>query len=82
METITIKIKGKENLPFFLDLMRNLHFVSEVELEDKKSADPLTVNDAPIKWAQQTPDIHDFFGIWKGRDISLSDLRRKAWKRN
>ena len=32
--------------------------------------------------ADTEPDDHDFFalaGLWEGRDIELSSLRKKAW---
>ncbi len=81
METITIKIEGKENLPFFLNLLRKLNFVCEFELKDEELGHTLTVNDAPIEWAVKTPDINDFTDIWSGRNITLEELRNRAWKR-
>lgn len=36
----------------------------------------------PILWGKGKPDISDFAGIWKDKDITIETLREKAWKRN
>ena len=38
--------------------------------------------DLPIVWGKGKPDISDFAGIWKDKNITLETLREKAWKRN
>ena len=82
METITIKIEGKDNLPFFINLLRKLNFVVDIKTDNNIEVSPQNIKDASVEWAQNTPDISDFSGIWKGRNITLEELRLKAWKRN
>jgi len=82
METITIKIEGKDNLHFFLDMLRKLNFVKDIELNNNTTISPLNIRDAPVEWAKNKPDILDFAGIWKENNITLDELRKKAWKRN
>lgn len=38
--------------------------------------------DLPIIWGEGKPDIMDLAGIWKDKNITLEQLREKAWKRN
>jgi len=37
--------------------------------------------DLPITWPENKPNPDDFFGIWKDRNITLEEIREKAWKR-
>jgi hypothetical protein len=70
----TVEIPASRRI--FLDLP--LEFpVGQAKVEIKVSlAEELTVNSDVF-----APDLQDAFGIWKDRDISLSTIREKAWKR-
>lgn len=82
METITIKIKDKKNAVFFLDLINKFNFIVDVKM-NKLNFTPSDNNKiAPIDWAESEPSISDFSGIWSGRNITLGEIRNKAWKRN
>ena len=35
-----------------------------------------------VREPQEETKIEKLFGIWKDRDITLKDLREKAWKKN
>jgi len=39
-------------------------------------------NNLPIIWGEGDPNINDFAGIWKDKEITSNQLREKAWKRN
>jgi hypothetical protein len=83
METLIIKIKDKENLPFLFNLLNKLNFISEVQTKPLQKNKPLLkYQEAPIIWAKSKPSINDFTGIWKDRNITLKKLRDKAWNRN
>jgi hypothetical protein len=68
---ITIKDNGKADI--VLRLLRELPFV-EIEGDIKK---------APRRAVKKGKgDLSDLFGIWEARNVSSSDLRKKAWDRN
>jgi len=81
MDTITIKIEGPENVSFFLNLLQKFNFIKETSV-NKKKALPKKIIEAPIEWANKTPSIDDFSGIWSDRTVTLDDIRAKGWKRN
>ena len=68
MGTITVKIKNRKKLQHFLDLINDLDYV---EVLPEKS------NHKKLKEA----DLFSIVGMWEGRDISLQDIRDKAWRR-
>jgi hypothetical protein len=83
METIIIKVDNKKNTSFLLKLLRRLNFVADIQHNTNPTNDSITKQpSAPIEWAESTPDFSDFTGIWKGREVTLNQLREKAWKRN
>jgi hypothetical protein len=82
METLTIKIRNKENLKFIKDLLNKFDFVSEVKEQQSLESDLRSrYKELPIVWGYGKPQINDFAGIWKGRDITLKQIRERAWKR-
>lgn len=64
---ISIKIKDNLKAQTILSLLKDLPYV---ELEIKK---PKVIN--------SKHNLNDLFGLWKDRDISAKELRRKAWQR-
>jgi len=63
---IDIKDKSKENI--VVSLLRELSFI---EFKELRKADKI----------RRTSDFRKLFGIWKGRKITIDDLRQKAWQR-
>lgn len=53
-------------------LLRFLKEINFVHIE-KKAEDVLPRSESNFK---------ELFGIWKNRDISLNEIRNKAWNRN
>lgn len=82
MDTITIKIEGRENVSFFISLLERFNFIKEITVNKKKAKQNANIEDAPIEWAEKRPSIEDLTGIWSDRNITLDELRTKAWKRN
>ena len=64
MDTITIKIEGSENVSFFITLLKKFNFIKEVTINKKKTIQNITIEEAPIEWAEKHPSINDFSGIW------------------
>jgi len=82
MDTITIKIEGRENVSFFISLLERFNFIKEITINKKKAKKTTNIEDAPIEWAEKHPSIEDFTGIWSDRSITLDEIRNKTWKRN
>jgi hypothetical protein len=82
MDTITVKIEGKENVSFFINLLERFNFVKEVSVNKKNKKRSKKAQNPPIEWAVQEPSINDFSGIWEDNSITMEEIRAKAWKRN
>ena len=82
MDTITIKIEGRENVSFFISLLEKFNFIKEITVNREKTLSNKGIEDAPIEWAVKHPSIDDFTGIWRERSITLNDIRTKGWERN
>jgi hypothetical protein len=82
MDTITIKIKGNENVSFFLHLLQKFNFIKEIKLNKKKTVSNNIIEGAPIEWADKKPLIDDFTGMWSNNHTTLNEIRSKGWKRN
>jgi hypothetical protein len=63
---IDIKDKSKENI--VVSLLRELSFIEFKELGKANKI-------------RRASDFRKLFGIWKGRKVTLYDLRQKAWQR-
>ena len=81
METITIKIEGRENVSFIISLLQKFNFIKEITVNKKKVLQNIGIEEAPIEWAVNQPSIGDFKGIWSDRSVTLNDLRTKGWER-
>jgi hypothetical protein len=82
MDTIKLKIEGHENVTFFISLIQRFNFIKEISVNKGKSIQNKGIEEAPIEWAEMSPSIDDFTGIWDDRTITLNDIRNKGWKRN
>jgi hypothetical protein len=70
MEQIIIRVKNKDKARLLFDLLRSLDFVETVE----------TTNEFPNKASDEA--FFALAGLWKDRDVTQEDLRRKAWPRH
>ena len=52
-------------------LMSVLNEISFIEIEQEKKK---------TLGRSKQADLRKLFGLWKDRDISLSDIRKKAWR--
>ena len=77
MPQLIIKYKSKKTLEILNSLAEYLNFVVEpcIEPNVKKNAKK---SDLPIQFAEK-PDVLALAGIWKGRTITLEELRKDAW---
>ena len=68
MDQILIDIKDKSKAHIVVDLLKELSFIEFRELDKANKIGKVT-------------DFRELYGIWKGREVKLDDLRQKAWQR-
>ncbi len=66
MQHIILKVKDESKLNVLIQFLKNIDFI---EIEEEK-----------VDNQKGTKSIEVLFGIWKKRNISLQDIRKKAWK--
>ena len=66
MQHIILKVKAESKLNVLILFLRYIDFI---EIEEEK-----------VDNQKCTKSIEVLFGIWKKRNISLRDIRKKAWK--
>jgi len=68
MSKILIDINDESKKDIVISLLKEFSFLEFHELDKEEKV-------------KKTSDLRKLFGIWKEREINLSDLRAKAWKR-
>jgi hypothetical protein len=68
MQRLIIHIKDDAKLNALITLLKEISFIEVVR--EEKGASGLT----------RKGDLRKLFGIWENRDISLADIRQKAWR--
>lgn len=68
MQRLIIHVKDDAKISALITLLNEINFI-EVEREEKGASG-----------LSRKGDLRKLFGIWKNRDISLADIRRKAWR--
>jgi cell division inhibitor SulA len=68
MDKILINIKDKSKTHIVISLLKELSFIEFRELGKASKTG-------------KASDFRELFGIWKGRKVTLGDLRQKAWQR-
>ena len=73
MTRLHIKIKDADKAIIVLNLLKELPFVEIEKSEDGKTLKPVR---------KGKEGLADLFGLWEGREVSLGDIRKRAWARN
>lgn len=73
MPEVTIQYKNDKTLQVLMDIAKYFDFTIKTTRKGGKSKSKL-----PIEFAEY-PDITALAGIWKGKDITIEDLRKDAW---
>ncbi len=68
MDKILINIKDKSKAHIVISLLKELSFIEFRELGKASKTG-------------KASDFRELFGIWKGKEVTLDDLRQKAWQR-
>jgi len=72
MNRLHINIKDDNKASIVLNLLKELPFV-EIESDAEKVAGRVV--------RKGSGSLADLFGIWEHRNITLKDIRKKAWDR-
>jgi hypothetical protein len=68
MQRLVIHVKDDAKLNALMSVLNEINFI-EVVKEGKGSSG-----------LSRHGDLRKLFGIWENRDISLADIRQKAWR--
>jgi hypothetical protein len=68
MQRLVIRVKDDAKLNALMSVLNEISFI-EVEREEKVASR-----------LSKHGDLRKLFGIWENRDISLADIRQKAWR--
>ena len=64
---IVIDVSNEEKAKNLIDMLKDIPYVKNIKIESKKK--------------KRKPDFEAVFGIWKDRNITLKDVREKAWRK-
>ena len=73
MTRLQIRIKDNRKAIIVLNLLKELPFVEIEERADEETGNPSKGGKGGVA---------DLFGLWENREITLSDIRKRAWARN
>ncbi len=90
---LLMPFSGNKKLDIFLSLYKSFTDLNkpvfettqkQVENNYTKHVSKLKTKykDLPIEWGEGEPNINDFVGIWENKNITLKQIRDKAWTRN
>jgi len=62
----------------FIEFAKNLNFIINIEpIKQKKSTKTISEKDIPLP--KKTGDFTELFGLWNDNDITIEQIRAKAW---
>ncbi len=64
---IVIDISNEDKAKHLIDILKDIPYVKNIKVETKKK--------------KKKPDFKSVFGIWENREISVEDIRAKAWRK-
>jgi len=68
MQRLIIHIKDDKKINALITLLKEINFI-EVERDNKRASG-----------LSKKGDLRKLFGLWENRDISIADIRKKAWR--
>lgn len=75
MPEVVIKYKNSRTLQVLQDIAKYFDFVvSDLAKQDATKK----TNSLPVTYSKN-PDVKALSGIWKNKEITLEELRKKAW---
>ena len=68
MQKFTIHVKDETKVDALISLLKELNFVEIVTQKAMRSR------------ISQKGNLRELFGIWENHDITIADIRKKAWR--
>jgi hypothetical protein len=68
MQKIVIHVKDDKKINSLISFLNEINFI-DVESQEKE-----------IAKKSGKGDLRKLFGIWRDRDMTLADIRKKAWR--
>ena len=62
---IVINVVSEEKAKHLIEILKEIPYVKDIKVESEKK--------------EGKPDFESIFGIWKDRDITIENIRKKAW---
>ncbi len=62
---IVINVVSEEKAKHLIEILKDISYVKDIKVESEKN--------------KGKPDFESVFGIWKDRDITIENIRKKAW---
>ncbi len=62
---IVIDISDKRKAQHLIDILKDIPYINNIQVKEEKK--------------KGKPDFNSVFGIWKDKDITLEEIRKKAW---
>jgi hypothetical protein len=78
MPEVVVKYKGQKALKALRDVAKAFDMEIELPASKEELPNPEKYKYLPIQFAEN-PDFTVLAGIWKDRDITQEELRKKAW---
>ena len=82
MKTIEVTVKNEKDLEFLKKVLNQLECVDSVDSNKKKSLSKNQKLKKAISFSEKKDGLKDLIGIWKHSDVTLDEIRKKAWERN
>ena len=68
MQRIVINVKDDKKINALVSFLSEINFIDVEKEKKRKSA------------ASRKGDLRKLFGIWSAREITITDIRKKAWR--
>ncbi len=62
---IVIDISDERKAQHLIDILKDIPYINNIQVKEEKK--------------KGKPDFNSVFGIWKDKDITLEEIRKKAW---
>ena len=72
MTQYILTMEENQEAQAFIEFVKNLNFIIKIESFQKNSS-------RNIPLPRKKGDFFESFGLWKNRDITLKEIREKAW---
>ncbi|RUM57518.1 MAG: hypothetical protein DSY59_02380 [Persephonella sp.] len=62
---IVIDISDERKAQYLIDILKDIPYINSIQVKEERK--------------KGKPDFNSVFGIWKDKNITLEEIRKKAW---